>query len=288
MSKVVSFLKNLKPIEYLFIVPFILLLAFFVYAFAFADNSSEVNGISESKEAKVRIYEFWGSGCPHCIKANEFLESYTKERKDIDWQKYEIYYNQANQQKYEKVAKALGEEAGGVPFIIIGDQTFNGYGSAETTGQEIIDRTEFCLQNSCPDSVASILDLPELEKTEVNISNSVLGVQEENILKVVSTDEFQNLWSNAKNEPNTEIIDLRTPEEFNDRRIPGSSMIDFYSSDFEQKISQLNKDKKYLIYCNSGNRSSITLGLMKRQGFKEVYDLDGGIQAWTTKGYQIQ
>ena len=76
------------------------------------------------------------------------------------------------------------------------------------------------------------------------------------------------------------ILDIRTPEEFAAGHIAGAINIDYYASDFEQRLGVLDLDVPYVMYCNSGNRSSNTLPLMDSIGFSEVYELDGGIQAW--------
>ena len=80
------------------------------------------------------------------------------------------------------------------------------------------------------------------------------------------------------------ILDIRTPEEFAAGHIAGAINIDYYASDFEQRLGVLDLDVPYVMYCNSGNRSSNALPLMDSIGFSEVYELDGGIQAWFGAG----
>lgn len=84
------------------------------------------------------------------------------------------------------------------------------------------------------------------------------------------------------------ILDIRTPEEFAAGHIAGAINIDYYATDFEAKLGELNKDVPYVMYCNSGNRSSNTLPLMDSIGFGEVYELDGGIQAWYSADQPIE
>ena len=80
------------------------------------------------------------------------------------------------------------------------------------------------------------------------------------------------------------ILDIRTPEEFAAGHIAGAINIDYYATDFEQRLGVLDLDVPYVMYCNSGNRSGNTLPLMDAIGFSEVYELDGGIQAWLGAG----
>ncbi len=79
---------------------------------------------------------------------------------------------------------------------------------------------------------------------------------------------------------NLVIIDVRTPEEYEAGHIPNAINIDFYSNDFQNLINDLDKDKKYLVYCRSGRRSANTLKMMKEMGFKNTYNMLGGMLKW--------
>lgn len=85
-----------------------------------------------------------------------------------------------------------------------------------------------------------------------------------------------------------QIIDVRTPEEYADGHLSGSTMIDFYEADFADRIAGLDRDTPYLIYCRSGNRSGQTRELMEELGFTDVRDLDGGIVAWADADLTIE
>ena len=80
---------------------------------------------------------------------------------------------------------------------------------------------------------------------------------------------------------NSKIIDVRTPKEFQEFRIPASENIDFYDpQNFLKKINLLDKDASYFLYCKSGVRSYNSCTIMKDMGFKNVYNLVGGISDW--------
>lgn len=83
------------------------------------------------------------------------------------------------------------------------------------------------------------------------------------------------------------ILDVRTREEFEQSHIENAINIDFYSNSFESELNNLDKNKKYLIYCRSGARSSKTLDLMRELDFLEVKDLSGGIISWSKLGYKL-
>jgi rhodanese-related sulfurtransferase len=84
------------------------------------------------------------------------------------------------------------------------------------------------------------------------------------------------------------VLDIRTPEEFQAARIPGAIMVDFYASDFGDRLDDLEKDVPYVLYCNSGNRSAEAAKMMQDRGFAEVYEIDGGIQAWYAAGLPLE
>ncbi len=83
------------------------------------------------------------------------------------------------------------------------------------------------------------------------------------------------------------ILDIRTPEEFAGGHLAGAINIDYYADDFEDRLAALDLDVPYVMYCNSGNRSGNSLPVMDSLGFQEVYELDGGIQAWFGAGLPI-
>lgn len=76
------------------------------------------------------------------------------------------------------------------------------------------------------------------------------------------------------------ILDVRTPEEYSEARIPNSKLLNFYDASFPREISNLDKNKKYLVYCRSGSRSFQTCSFMKQLGFHDVYNLQDGIINW--------
>ena len=84
------------------------------------------------------------------------------------------------------------------------------------------------------------------------------------------------------------VLDIRTPDEFAEGHIGGSSNLDFYEPDFAASLDALDKDLPYFVYCRSGNRSSQALETMKDLGFTEVYELDGGIITWAEAGLPIE
>jgi len=83
--------------------------------------------------------------------------------------------------------------------------------------------------------------------------------------------------SKYENTPNSVLVDVRTPLEYDASHIAGALNIDYENSNFESEISKLDKSKVYFVYCRSGNRSSKSVILMKKIGINNIYDLQGGI-----------
>ena len=97
--------------------------------------------------------------------------------------------------------------------------------------------------------------------------------------------ELKNL---IKAEPNLVIIDTRTDWEIKDGKIPGAIWMDVSSREFMQKVTALDKDKTYCLYCASGGRTSMVVPFMEQCGFAKVYDLDGGIVSWMISGNALE
>lgn len=105
--------------------------------------------------------------------------------------------------------------------------------------------------------------------------------EEEKSFENISVEKFVEMMS----EDDVVIIDVRSLQELGSGYVEGAINIDYYSSDFKFKLDALDKDKTYLIYCRSGNRSGKTLKIMKGLNFKKVYNLIGGVGALNRYGY---
>ena len=106
------------------------------------------------------------------------------------------------------------------------------------------------------------------------------AIAEEVIRKDISIEEAYN-WINSANAPT--LIDVRTPAEYADGHLAGSTMIDYKDSSFDTEIDKLDKDATYLIYCRSGNRSGKAVHKMIGMGFTDVTNMEGGYNAWSSK-----
>lgn len=90
-----------------------------------------------------------------------------------------------------------------------------------------------------------------------------------------------------KQRKNLVILDIRTPGEFKEGRIDGSTNLDFYTDDFREQLAKLDRDKAYLVHCATGRRSRESLGVFRELGFKTVYHLQDGIKGWHKAGMPV-
>lgn len=82
--------------------------------------------------------------------------------------------------------------------------------------------------------------------------------------------------------PGTVLLDVRTPAEYAEGHLPGARNIDVESSGFAQELARLDRAGTYAVYCRSGNRSKAAMSAMQQVGFAHLFDLAGGITAWTS------
>jgi phage shock protein E len=101
--------------------------------------------------------------------------------------------------------------------------------------------------------------------------------------KDVNVAEFEKLVAGKKGL----LLDVRTDDEFSSGHLEGAKQIDYYRSDFKNELAKLNRDTPVYIYCRSGGRSGDAAQMMKEMGFKEVYNLAGGIGAWQGAGKPV-
>ena len=89
-------------------------------------------------------------------------------------------------------------------------------------------------------------------------------------------------------DPDVVVLDIRTPAEVAQGRLPGAVVLDFHSPQFAERVAELDRSATYLMYCRSGNRSSSARALMTQLGFEDVVDVRGGILEWADAGLPIE
>lgn len=95
-------------------------------------------------------------------------------------------------------------------------------------------------------------------------------------------DLSQEDWTvQMTNDSQSKILDVRTPDEFDEGYIPNAENIDIrMGQGFLDAIQELDTAVPYYVYCRSGARSAQACQLMAQLGFEKVYNLEGGILDW--------
>ena len=114
--------------------------------------------------------------------------------------------------------------------------------------------------------------------------NGCLGLGDfrpnDQIIKDITLEEAFALMEDNRYDENFIIIDVRTPEEYAGGHIEKAINLDYYSETFADELDQLDKEKTYLIYSQTDQRSGEALDMMAELGFREVYNMLGGIEWW--------
>jgi len=100
--------------------------------------------------------------------------------------------------------------------------------------------------------------------------------------QTIDAKTFQNLIDTL---PDEVVVDVRTGPELASGVIQQAIHMDYNGLDFEKQIDKLDKNKPVLVYCATGGRSASAGKLLLKKGFKKVYNLDGGLNAWRAAGY---
>ena len=77
------------------------------------------------------------------------------------------------------------------------------------------------------------------------------------------------------------LLDVRQPGEYESEHIPGAKLIPL--PDLNTRMTEIDADKPTIVYCAIGGRSRVAAQMLAGKGFKEVFNLSGGIKAWRTE-----
>lgn len=105
------------------------------------------------------------------------------------------------------------------------------------------------------------------------------------VVEHVTITQFQKLIT----EKGAQLVDVRTPKEYEEGHIENALLINFFDKDFnEQSLKALDKNKPVYIYCRSGGRSAKAAEMYEKAGFTKVYNLLGGMNAWSEGKLKIE
>lgn len=106
------------------------------------------------------------------------------------------------------------------------------------------------------------------------------GVQE-----TISVSDFESKLART---PDAQLVDVRTPGEYEAGHLKNSQNIDFLNDDSKPAYAKLDKDKPVFVYCKSGGRSGRAASMLHDMGFKTVYNMDGGMMKWDAAGKPME
>lgn len=86
----------------------------------------------------------------------------------------------------------------------------------------------------------------------------------------------------------SQLVDVRTLEEFREGHLKNAHNICVTDGDFEENILKLDKEKPIYLYCRSGKRSARAAKMLKDLGFKEIYDMEGGYLNWESQDLETE
>jgi rhodanese-related sulfurtransferase len=106
-------------------------------------------------------------------------------------------------------------------------------------------------------------------------------------IKDVDGREAYQIIQNNINNPFFVILDVRTPDEYHSGHIVNAINVDVRDPNFNSAVDQLGRDQTYLVYCQMGGRSATATKAMLQLGFKNLFNLSGGLNQWTDNGYPL-
>jgi rhodanese-related sulfurtransferase len=85
-----------------------------------------------------------------------------------------------------------------------------------------------------------------------------------------------------------QLIDVRTPAEYREGSLKKAHNICITNEDFRIQAQMLDINKPVYLFCKSGGRSAKAAEVLKEMGFKQIYDLSGGMDNWNEKEFDTE
>ncbi len=119
----------------------------------------------------------------------------------------------------------------------------------------------------------------------VNAANDFLKDVHKQGFYTISPKEVN---TQRKVRPNLFILDVRTPGEVENGKIPGATAVRL--SKLAQNLDKLpeNKDETIYVYCKAGTRGAYAVAVLHTLGYTEAYNMSGGFLAWKDAGYPVE
>ena len=124
-------------------------------------------------------------------------------------------------------------------------------------------------------SVASVFILVSISCQSSDAQNAVVDLEPKEFAKKLSEKKERTL------------IDVRADWEYEEGHLVNAVNVNWDGDNFESETSKLDKSKPVFLYCYAGGRSSEAANYLRKAGFKEIYNLDGGIEKWQDVGLPV-
>lgn len=98
---------------------------------------------------------------------------------------------------------------------------------------------------------------------------------------VTSMDEFKSYIG----KDDVQIVDVRGLTEYESGHVEGADHV--FVGTLPENLDKIDRDKKVVIYCQAGDRSSIAHSILRKNGFEKVENYSGGIKEWKEKNQKL-
>ena len=102
------------------------------------------------------------------------------------------------------------------------------------------------------------------------------GVRDEETVPILSVNELKRKMDAREA---FKLVDVREPFEYEIARIDGAQLIPL--GEIAERAGELQREQQIVVHCHSGTRSAQAVRLLQHRGFNNVYNLEGGIDAWS-------
>ncbi len=92
--------------------------------------------------------------------------------------------------------------------------------------------------------------------------------------------------NSLRENPDVVLIDVREQYEYDEGHIPGITLIPLGT--IPNRLDEIPTDKQVVFVCRSGNRSNQATEFLQQQGFDNVHNMLGGMNAWDDAGYDVE
>lgn len=151
-----------------------LLVCILLLIMALAAGAGEARAADRAQGSRtsVKLYFFWGNGCPHCEKEKEFLSELRGRYAGLVVESYEVWQNRTNAGFFGQMTARAGIKSSGVPVTFIGNKVFVGFSERERTA--ISAAVNACFLQPCIDPI-EWLDRPLVQDEQKSMDLPLIG-----------------------------------------------------------------------------------------------------------------